>query len=207
MEMHPLASAPHSFKELGIHIGIVTVGILIALSLEGVRESIHEHGLVREARASFRLEIEPDIRQMTSELAAVDGVTHATHTAIADLPELEKDPAQLKQRIDGLMTSGYSVTSSSWAGALSTGALSHMSADEVSRYAGFDYDVRFYTDMEVRAMTQEIDLHSYVDSRRSFSPQEMVEVEQKLRSFDVLTKIMSHMAAETLRDMKKALPN
>ncbi len=34
--MHPLASAPHSFKELTIHIGIVTVGIIIALSLEAL---------------------------------------------------------------------------------------------------------------------------------------------------------------------------
>jgi hypothetical protein len=207
MEMHPLASAPHSFKDLAIHIGIVTVGILIALSLEGVRESIHEHGLVRDARASFRLEIEPDIRQMTLELAKVDTANHATQAVIADLPTLANDPVELKQRVDAIFTSGYSLTSSSWAGALSSGALSHMSADEVSRYAGFDYDVRFYTDMEVRAMTQEIDLHSYVDSRRSFSPEEMVEVEQKLRSFEELTQGMSHVGGEGIRDMKKALPN
>jgi hypothetical protein len=207
MEMHPLASAPHSFKELGIHIGIVTVGILIALSLEGVRESIHEHGLVREARASFRLEIEPDIRQMTLELAKVDEINHATHAVIADLPELEKDPAQLKQRVDGLMTSGYTLTSSSWEGALSSGALSHMRADEVSRYAGFDYDVRFYANLEDQALTQEIALHSYVDSRHTFGPQEMVEVESKLRSFEALTQVMTHLGGESIRDMKKALPN
>ena len=205
--MHPLASAPHSFKDLAIHIGIVTVGILIALSLEGIRETIHEHGLVREARESFRLEIEPDIRQMTQEVATITKVNSATHAVIADLPDLEKDPAQLKQRVDALRTSGYTLSSSSWTGALSSGALSHMGAEEVSRYADFDYDVHLYTTLEDRAMTQEDDLHAYVDSRRVFSPQEMIEVEDKLRSFDTITKVMSHVGEGTLKDMKNALPN
>lgn len=205
--MHPLASAPHSFKELAIHVGIVTVGILIALSLEGLRESIHDHHLVREARDSFRLEIDQDLRQMNKERPDIEQVNQATRKVIADLPVLTKDPTQLRQRVDALMPGLYTLTSSSWPGALSSGALSHMGADEVSQYAGFDYDVREYTSLEERALTQLIDLHSYVDSRHAFGSQEMDEIDDKLRSFETLTQIMRRADEETSRDMNKARPN
>jgi hypothetical protein len=37
---------------------IVTVGILIALGLEGIRETISTHRVVRDARENFRVELQ-----------------------------------------------------------------------------------------------------------------------------------------------------
>ena len=54
MEVHPVSGHIGSFKEAAIHIGIVTIGILIALGLDGLREEWREHVAVNDARASFR---------------------------------------------------------------------------------------------------------------------------------------------------------
>ncbi|HEV2619545.1 MAG TPA: hypothetical protein VGU23_06345 [Acidobacteriaceae bacterium] len=207
MEMHPLASAPHSIKELLIHIGIVTVGILIALSLEGIRETIHDHHLVRDARESFRLQLNDGIEAMNKEIANDDEVNRATHAVLADLPVLEKDPAQLKQRVDALSPALYFVSSNSWQAALSTGALSHMSAMEVGRYSFFDYTVRDYTNLQDRALTQAQDLQSYVDSRHAFGSEQTEEVEDKLRRLESLSGMMSYVGKQTRRAMQQALPN
>ena len=203
--MHPLASAPHSFKELLTHIGIVTIGILIALSLEGIIQTVHDHSLLRDTRENFRVEVEADLRQMDQEIVGVEKANHATHEVIADLLILEKNPAGLKQRIDALYTNGYTISSSAWAGALSSGALPLMNASEVMRYANFDSGVRMYTGLEDRAVIQQDELHSYVDSRRSFGSQEIEEVEDKLRNYEMLTHTMEHVGTQVRDDMNKTL--
>jgi hypothetical protein len=52
MDIHPPIGRAESLKEILTHIFIVTVGILIALSLEGVRESWREHVIANEVRES-----------------------------------------------------------------------------------------------------------------------------------------------------------
>jgi len=53
MDIHPPSGPTHSLKDFATHILIVTIGILIALGLEGVREHWREQKAVSEARASF----------------------------------------------------------------------------------------------------------------------------------------------------------
>jgi hypothetical protein len=206
MDIHPPEGPTHSFKDFAIHIGVVTIGILIALSLEGIRETIHEHRLVREARENFRVEILADQQHMKLELANVQTLTRNTDKIIADLPTLAQNPAQLKARVDVLAPSLYFFSSSSWSGALSSGALSHMSAEEVSHYAGFDFSVRSYTSMEDRVLPMQLALQSYVDSRKAFGPQEIAETEEQLRNYELFTKLMTHVGTECTRDFQAALP-
>ena len=52
-----------------------------------------------------------------------------------DLPALAKDhPEQINQRLQAIFNPGYFFTADSWQTALSTGALEHMSTEEVSAY-------------------------------------------------------------------------
>lgn len=57
MEIHAPEGPVTSLKEFLVHIGIVTIGILIALSLEGLLEWHHHRELVEEARANIASEI------------------------------------------------------------------------------------------------------------------------------------------------------
>ena len=49
MDIHP-PHAIHSWKDLLVQLGTITAGVLIALSLEGVRETIRDSRLPEEAR-------------------------------------------------------------------------------------------------------------------------------------------------------------
>ena len=205
--MHPLASAPHSFKELLTHIGIVTIGILIALSLEGMIEVLHDRHLVHDARENFRLEIHADQQNMDLELKNVNQLHQAIQQVIVDLPLLAHDPAELRARVDKLRPSLYYLSSNSWASALSSGALAHMDSDEVNRYTIFDLTVRSYGSMEDRALTQMYDVRSYVDSHQTFDPAALQETEQRLRAYEMLTETMAHVGNQVGDAFSKALPN
>jgi hypothetical protein len=121
MEIHGPEGPTKSFKDFAIHILIVTIGILIALGLEGIRETIHEHRLVREARENFRAELEEDHRFARLELANTRGMQIQIRKIVADLPELRQHPDQLAASIAKIQPSFYFFASSRWESALSTG--------------------------------------------------------------------------------------
>jgi len=70
MDIHP-PHAIHSWKDFGIQLITITAGILIALSLEGVRESIRDRALVREARQNIHREIADNQREVNGEIKMI----------------------------------------------------------------------------------------------------------------------------------------
>jgi hypothetical protein len=62
MEIHAPDKPILTIKEAIVHLAIVTIGILIALSLEGLVEWRHHRELVQEARANIADEIRDTAR-------------------------------------------------------------------------------------------------------------------------------------------------
>jgi hypothetical protein len=134
MEIHAPHEPIHTRRDFFIHLFTITVGLLIALSLEGLVEYAHHRHLVHEARENIRREL-----QLNHE---------ATQN---DLTEMLKRVDTQKSNIvaiHGLMTSGghfhgsihntwdfNSLNDSAWRTAHETGALGYMPYDEVQRYA------------------------------------------------------------------------
>jgi hypothetical protein len=134
MEIHAPHEPIHTKKDFFIHLFTITVGLLIALSLEGLVEYAHNRHLVHEARENIRREL-----QLNHE------------AALSDLAGIQKKIDRQKLNIDsihGLMTNGKnfhgsvqntwdfnSLNDSAWKTARETGALGYMPYDEVQRYA------------------------------------------------------------------------
>ena len=57
LDVHPPHEKVHGFKDFLLHILTITIGLLIALSLEGCVEWRHHRHLVAEARESLHEEI------------------------------------------------------------------------------------------------------------------------------------------------------
>ena len=133
MDIHAPERPIESLKDFALHIAIVTCGILIALGLEGIRESVHNHHLVRETRENVRFEMEVNIDHSNDELPRVARYNAQLKSLLKDLPTLAtQHPEQISQRLEQVQNPGYFFLSNSWQSALSTGALEHMSTNEVS---------------------------------------------------------------------------
>ena len=68
MEFH-LAGHVRTLKDFLIHLGIVTLGILIALGLEELAAAHHRSKLAREAVAGFRRELADNRAQVEEVLS------------------------------------------------------------------------------------------------------------------------------------------
>jgi hypothetical protein len=128
MEFHPPAGPIHSLKDFFLHLGIVTIGILIALGLEQLVERHHRAKVADVAVEGFR-------REITDDMDEVKGVLDA-------VPELR---AQVRDSIAAL-------SGASWDTALATQALGYLPYDSVKRYAGAYGVLHLFLEQETHAV-------------------------------------------------------
>lgn len=57
MDVHPPHGAIHSWRDFFVHLVVITLGLLIALGLEGVVGWGHNKHLVHTAEANLRAEL------------------------------------------------------------------------------------------------------------------------------------------------------
>jgi hypothetical protein len=205
MEIHGPEGPTNSFKDFLIHIVIVTIGILIALGLEGIRETIYVHRVVRDARENFHVELVGNRRNLDRELKNDSEMLAQLDGIIADLPKLRKDPAELRARVAKLYPSGYFFSSSRWESALSTGALGHMSVDEVNQYAEVNFLVHAYTTLESQANTDWQKLEAFFSANENPTQQEMNTGVEKLYLYRADTRSLKQVAEEFSNSLNNAL--
>ncbi|ACB75460.1 hypothetical protein Oter_2177 [Opitutus terrae PB90-1] len=137
MEVHAPEHPIHTWREFLRHILIVTVGILIALSLEGLVEWRHHRTLAREARENILREITANQRTLKKVLESRERGEQETRAILTYLEN--RDAA--KSRPSELNFSLYTVNAASWNSAQATGALAYMDFDEVQVFAAI-YDAQ-----------------------------------------------------------------
>jgi hypothetical protein len=196
MDIHPPEGPTHSLRDFAIHIAVVTVGILIALSLEGIRETWREHTIVREARESFHQEAVANHKNIDRELANTRGMKKQIDAILKDRAQFEQHPEQLAPRIAEIQPSLYFFSSARWESALSTGALGHMDPTEVDNYAGVNLLVHTYTNIENETMPIQIDLDAYFAAHPKLTPAEIDTGIEKLIVLKAYVQIMSHVGEE-----------
>ena len=62
IEVHPPTEPVHGWRDFLVHLLTITIGLVIALSLEGCVEWRHHRHLVHEAEASLQREIESNAK-------------------------------------------------------------------------------------------------------------------------------------------------
>jgi hypothetical protein len=139
LDVHPPHEPVHGWRDFVLHLITITIGLLIALSLEGLVEWQHHRHLVHEAQESLHSEIE-------SNAKGLQGITNDIHKQQVDL---KKDAVVLKYIIkngkppeDAGMDITFRITSFdsvSWRTAQSTGALSYMSYADAQKFSEIYY--------------------------------------------------------------------
>jgi hypothetical protein len=137
MEIHAPEHPVHTWRDFLRHIVIVTVGILIALSLEGLLEWRHHRAIVREARENIRREIAGNLENVRKLLADQE----RAEREIADLLAFIDASPGSRPKPEGFFMPLKLISAASWNSAQVTGAVTYMSFDEVQGYAAV-YDLQ-----------------------------------------------------------------
>jgi hypothetical protein len=145
MDVHAPHEPIHSWRDIALHLGVVTVGLFIALSLEGLVDHIHNRHLVAEARENIRQEIQSNHEAAQQDLGYLQQDILRTKANLATVRRIIAD----QKHFHGSMNYNMEFNSPSdaaWTTARETGALGFMPYSEVQRYSDLYHTQAMVTD-------------------------------------------------------------
>lgn len=134
MDVHAPLEPIHSWRDIAIHLGIVTVGLFIALMLEAGVEYWHHRHIVAQARENIRQEIEQNHEAAQKDLANVQRSIDSIENNVKTLHVMMTRPKNFHGSLANNM-SFDSFHDAAWRTARDTGALGYMPYEEVQRYS------------------------------------------------------------------------
>lgn len=134
MDIHAPLEPVHTWKDVAIHLLIMTMGLFIALMLEAGVEYWHHRHVVAEARANIRQEIEENHEAAERNLVNVQKSIDAIEANVKTLHVMMAHPKNFHGSLANNMTFD-SFHDAAWRTARDTGALSYMPYEEVQRYS------------------------------------------------------------------------
>ena len=139
MDIEPPHGPVETWKDFFIHLVIITLGLLIALALEGLVGYVHERNLVHEANSN----ITSEMRDNQKELA---GTIKSNLQYQQDMRHLIGLMEQLKKGLNlhgsvSLTFNRVDLNTASWKTAAATGAIGFMRYRDVKRYEDI-YDLQ-----------------------------------------------------------------
>ncbi len=134
MEVHPPHEPVHSWRDALIHIGLMTVGLFIALMLEGLVEFTHHKELVHQARENIRHELEENHKAALKDATYLEQSQDRIKAGITTLHYIQAHPEAKGQSI-GFTVEFNDLSDAAWRTARDTGALGYMPLNEVQTCA------------------------------------------------------------------------
>jgi hypothetical protein len=139
LDVHPPHEPVHGWRDFFVHLFTITIGLLIALSLEGCVEWRHHVHLVHEAESSLHTEIQHNADGLQKTL---DDIHREQENLKQDVVVLKQFIQKPGQKTHAAMDIGFhirSFDSVSWKTAQSTGALSYMPYASAQEYSDIYY--------------------------------------------------------------------
>jgi len=156
--------APHqpilSKKEFLVHLLAITIGLLIAVGIEGCVELYREHSLVKEARRTLRDEIQYNSDKMAGALPEIEKEKQSVADSIKFLTRIMENPKD-KSAQHGSIQAGFSMVGlhdTAWKTAQATNALAYMPYAEAQRYSDIYGSQKDFTAQEEKLVEDEAQL-------------------------------------------------
>ena len=205
MDIHAPTGPTHSFKDFAVHILIVTIGILIALGLEGAREAWKENKALTEARHSLQEELRFNQGQLTQDMQTVDQAAHDLDIVMTHLPELTKAPIGLRTQVQKLSLGLYFFKTTAWDSALASRVVSHMQSQEFQRLDDVYLTTKSYQEMQKVAFPELISTLAYFGSHATYSPADVATGAEKLITLKAGLFTLHHVGEQFQGGLKKAV--
>jgi hypothetical protein len=134
LDVHPPHERMHGFRDFALHLLTITIGLLIALSLEGCVEWRHHRNLRHEAEIGIRGEIDHNAKIILSLHQQIDAQEKELDSDLTVLDQMKAHPnAPHGQLGFSFRWSGFDDVA--WKTAQSTGALAYMPYSEAAIYS------------------------------------------------------------------------
>jgi hypothetical protein len=139
LDVHAPHEKVHGTKDFFVHLFTITIGLLIALSLEGLVEWRHHRNLVHEAAVDLRSEIDQNTARIGSLRQQISAEQKELDQDLDVLEVLRVHPEQHTSMSFTFRLQGFEDTA--WKTAQATGAFAYMPYQDAREYSSI-YDTQ-----------------------------------------------------------------
>lgn len=133
MDVHPPHGAIESWRDFFVHLIIITLGLLIALGLEGVVEWAHNKHLVHTAEANLRAELQTNRKTLAGDLRFLNHFQEQMESDLSILSTYKATNHGSQELRFNWTWNGP--TSAAWDTARNTGAVALMNYQDAETYS------------------------------------------------------------------------
>ncbi|AEU34787.1 hypothetical protein [Granulicella mallensis] len=133
MDVHAPHEPIHTWKDFLLHLATITIGLLIALGLEGLVEAAHHRHLLHEAEMNLRAEISSNRQTLAGDEKQLDGTEQEIEFNLSLLAAIKTHQPTSGQLAHGWEWNG--MDSAAWNTARDTGAVALMSYEYAQAYS------------------------------------------------------------------------
>jgi hypothetical protein len=127
MDVHAPHEPVHTWRDFAIHLLVVTIGLLIALSLEALVEHLHQRHLLHTAEANLHIELQNNRNLLAGDERQLNHTESELQQDIAILSARKSNPGVTEPL--NFDWTWNSVEASAWTTARDSGALTLMPYD------------------------------------------------------------------------------
>jgi hypothetical protein len=204
MEFH-LPEPIRNLKDFFYHLGIVTLGILIALGLEQIVEAHHRAKIGRSSVDGFRRELIDNRERVNEILASLPKSRAQIEAQIAKVNALGDTAAKAAVPIDYPDLHFLLMSSAAWDTAIAVQALYYIPAEDAKRFS------RAYGAFEVFMSEERTGVAAWQDLRRFgqdagiLTPGQRRDFIEQLHRYESYTYVVEMIGQGTLQDCEHAL--
>ncbi len=191
LDVHPPHEKMHGIRDFFLHLFTITVGLLIALALEGCAERWHHRQLRDEADANLRQEIRENAKEIESAHVA-NASEQANLEKVLEFLEARKEGRNYDSHEIRLGMAIGELKNASWKTASATGALSYMEYDHVQSYATAYQLQDKYSALQDETINEFLQLQSYLIY--GFDPKKVTPADASSAELDV-RRALVHLVA------------
>jgi hypothetical protein len=186
-DVHPPHGAIHGWRDFLVQLATITVGLLIALGLEGSVEWLHHRHLMHQAEASLLKEIKANASSMADRHKALAEQQEFLMTDIAILRSIIAHPGV---PVHDSMTIRFSISgfeNVSWLTAQNTGSIAYMPYELAQQYSDI-YALQADIGLQVKQATRDsiVSLGPFVSAKDSDSPPNAEDAKLIKRNLETL---------------------
>jgi len=209
LDVHPPHEPVHSWRDFFIHLATITIGLLIALGLEGCVEWIHHRSLVHEAEVSLHDEIRRNAEGLSKYLEDVHKQQDVLSKDVVVLKEIirtNKQPEKGSMEINFHIRSFDNV---SWQTVQSTGTLAYMPYARAQEYSDI-YSAQSEIDVAQHQAARDaiISLAPFLnisDADPNPTPEQATQIKQHIEVLQGQLMLLSAMVTSLDAEYKKFL--
>jgi hypothetical protein len=191
LDVHPPHEKMHGFKDFLLHLLTITIGLLIALGLEGYAEHWRQRELKKDADTKLRQEIRDNAQEIASAHSA-NAREQENLKKIIDFMSARKNNEPYDTHEIRLNFALGDLNSASWKTAAATGALGFMEYDQVQRYSAVYQLQDKYSALQDQTIDEFLQLQSYVIF--GFDPKKITPVDAGSAELDT-RRALAHLVA------------